>query len=202
MNQAENRKKNGTKLLEDVTTQQTTTAFVNSYKTATNSKAPSRLTRFCLDKKFFLWYDKIIDFGAGRFQKDRKHIEAVGPEYVPYEPTVTAKGRVLYKNKPEPAECVIMSNVLCVIPTREERVRAIVEAYSMALKDLIISVPIGYKPNGTPLNDGVITSIGTFQRTWEPGDLWTFLDEVQQAKWPWSARTKRLDYGIVAILKD
>lgn len=113
----------------------------------------------------------IFDYGCGRGD-DVRDLRANGilvagwdPYYAPDSP-ITA------------ADIVNLGFVINVIEDYEERREALKRAYHLSKKLLVVSTMLVNQnlPNGTPYNDGMVTTRGTFQKYYTQSELKQFIE--------------------------
>ena len=115
----------------------------------------------------------IFDYGCGRGD-DIKGLVANGlsaagwdPYYAPERPLINA-------------DLVNLGFVINVIESLDERVDALVRAFSLAKYLLIVSVMLanGNNTQGESFRDGVLTKRRTFQKYYTPAELKTFIERT------------------------
>lgn len=113
----------------------------------------------------------LFDYGCGRGD-DLEQLK---------EMEVTARGwdpHYRAAEKRQPADIVNLGFVINVIEDRSERDDAVRAAYKLATKFVVISALIGnpeYSGEVQEVRDGVITSIGTFQKYYLPDELENYI---------------------------
>lgn len=115
----------------------------------------------------------LFDYGCGRGDDLRglreNGLEAQGwdPYYAPDEPIVDA-------------DIVNLGFVINVIEDFDERLEALLRAWSLAREVLVVSVMLTNQndPRGQRFRDGVMTRRGTFQKYYTQAEIKAFLEEV------------------------
>ncbi|MBT6051955.1 MAG: DNA phosphorothioation-associated putative methyltransferase [Candidatus Scalindua sp.] len=113
----------------------------------------------------------LFDYGCGRgsdvdgLQQNNLHATGWDPYYAPDDVKVDA-------------DIVNLGFVLNVIESLEERVDALIGAYSYASKVLVVSVMLdnSNRATGRKYNDGVITQRGTFQKYYTQAEIKNFIE--------------------------
>lgn len=141
------------------------------HKTAIKRKALSLPVRTAIDNGWITNRDTVLDYGCGRgddvLNLQQRGIDASGydPHYGP--------------NTAYQADVVILNYVLNVIENPIERAEVLKNAFDYANQRLIVAVRSDKLPKtAKPYGDGVITSTGTFQRTYTVPELVTFVAET------------------------
>ena len=120
----------------------------------------------------------IFDYGCGRGD-DLRELEAHGLDAIGWDPNFQPD------NDKVSSDIVNMGFVLNVIEDQDERLEAILSAWELAEKFLVVSVMLAnesYIRQFTPYKDGVITSRNTFQKYYTQSEIKSYierhLDEV------------------------
>jgi hypothetical protein len=142
------------------------TSPYNTHLTQIPRTRISAPTRFLLESD--LIFGNVLHHGAGRAQHDSvAMLRTPGvidvQEYDPYGPYWTQRDSRLLAND---YDVVVSNYVLNTLPPAE-RQRVVNELGAVSTQHLFIAVRSD-KVSGTPYEDGVITSRGTFQRTYTP----------------------------------
>lgn len=132
----------------------------------------SKPARLALGKGLVSSDDTYLDYGCGR-GGDVERLSARGIE---------ASGWAPYwrpEPPPKPANVVACVYVLNVIEVPEERSEALLRAWDLARRLLIVAARVD-KPSytGTPYGDGVVTRIGTFQHFYTRKSLGEYIRSV------------------------
>ena len=146
-----------------------------------------------LAKSGFLEGDhSIFDYGCGRGD-DLRELEAHGLDAIGWDPNFQPD------NDKVASDIVNLGFVLNVIEDQDERLEALLGAWELADKLLVVSVMLANEPfinQFTPYKDGVITSRNTFQKYYAQNEIKNYierhLDEMTVAVAP----------GIFYIFKD
>jgi DNA phosphorothioation-associated putative methyltransferase len=115
-----------------------------------------------------------FDFGCGR-GGDVAGLEALGIAAAGWDPVHAAA------NPRRKADVVNFGYVANVIEDPSERTRALIEAWSLANKTLIVSARLQWEPSalkGRPHGDGLVTARGTFQRYFSHEELRAWIEST------------------------
>ncbi len=115
----------------------------------------------------------VFDYGCGRGDDlcglQENGIQALGwdPHYAP-------------DNQKQISNIVNLGFVINVIEDINERIEALQGAYSLTQELLVVSVMLANQnaTRGKPLNDGILTSRGTFQKYYTPNELKIFIEQI------------------------
>lgn len=115
----------------------------------------------------------IFDYGCGRGD-DLRGLQENGIEAAGWDPHYAPKQA---KRK---AHIVNLGFVINVIEDREERLAALMGAYSLAEELLVVSAMLANPAavRGNPYGDGVLTSRNTFQKYYDQGELQAYITEA------------------------
>ena len=146
----------------------------NRRKTAIVRTDYSRPIRIALTDGLIDPTTTVFDYGCG-LGDDVRHLGLQGISSWGWDPEHRQDATLA------PARIVNLGYVLNVIEDIEERVECLKQAWSFAQGTLIVSARLAtdtadLKPAGA-YGDGVVTSIGTFQKFYEHGELKDWLDE-------------------------
>ena len=146
----------------------------NRYKTTISRSDYSRPIRMAIADGLIGPTTTVFDYGCG-LGDDVRHLALRGVPSWGWDPEHQRDGTLA------PARIVNLGYVVNVIEDLEERVECLECAWSFAQDTLIVSARLAtdtaeLRPTGT-YADGVVTSIGTFQKFYEQGELKDWLDE-------------------------
>ena len=146
----------------------------NRRKTAIARTDYSRPIRIALADSLIDTTTTVFDYGCG-LGDDVRHLGLRGIPSWGWDPEHRQDAN------PAPARIVNLGYVVNVIEDIEERAECLKRAWSFAQGTLIVSARLApdtadLKPTGA-YGDGVVTSIGTFQKFYEHGELKDWLDE-------------------------
>lgn len=120
----------------------------------------------------------VFDYGCGKADDIEllrgMHVKASGwdPHYLSDRPKSSA-------------DIVNLGYVVNVIEDREERDQAVRDSFALAKRFLVVSALVGnpeYSGPTNDLNDGVVTSIGTFQKYYLPDELENYVRSVVRSQ--------------------
>ena len=146
----------------------------NRRKTAIARTDYSRPVRIALTDGLIDPTTTVFDYGCG-LGDDVRHLSLRGISSWGWDPEHRQDATLA------PARIVNLGYVVNVIEDTEERVECLKQAWSFVQDTLIVSARLAtdtadLKPTGV-YGDGVVTSIGTFQKFYEQGELKDWLDE-------------------------
>jgi len=147
---------------------------IQRHKTALSRNNYSRPVQHLLKSELLTKQTTFFDYGCGKGD-DVSALQALGFRASGWDP------HFFLKEKKQSAEIVNLGFVLNVIEDQEERKSALRNAWNLSKKLLIISViSIWDRPENDlmPLSDGHVTSKGTFQKYYEPGELKAYVDNI------------------------
>ncbi len=134
----------------------------------------------------------IFDYGCGRGD-DLRELEAHGLDAIGWDPNFQPD------NEKVNSDIVNLGFVLNVIEDQDERLDALLSAWDLTQKFLIVSVMLAndnYITQFTPYKDGVITSRNTFQKYYAQSEIKSYIERsLQEEAIPVSP-------GIFYIFKD
>lgn len=114
----------------------------------------------------------VFDYGCGRGE-DVKYLQSQGINAAGWDPhyrpeTVHAK-----------ADVVTLGYVLNVIEDPRERQVAVLKAYELAQRALVVAVRVDHSlETGTEFSDGLLTSRGSFQKLYKQSEFKEYLERV------------------------
>ena len=145
-----------------------TTLSANRHKTAISRTDYSRPIRTALADGLITPQATVFDFGCG-LGDDLRHLGLRGISSWGWDPAHRQDGGL------ESAEVVNLGYVVNVIEDVDERAKCLMRAWSYAQKALIVSARLASQTHEfTPVaqyGDGCVTSISTFQKLYEQGEL-------------------------------
>ena len=145
----------------------------NRYKTAISRTDYSRPIRTALADGLIRPGVSVFDYGCG-LGDDVRHLSELGVNSWGWDPRHRRDGPLVS------ADVVNLGYVVNVIEDARERAECLARAWSYAEKVLIVSARLASQtPNLTPggrYADGCVTSVSTFQRLYEQGELKEWLD--------------------------
>ena len=146
----------------------------NRRKTAITRTDYSRPVRIALTDGLIDPTTTVFDYGCG-LGDDIRHLGLHGCQSWGWDPEHRPDGPQAH------AQIVNLGYVVNVIEDAEERIECLKRAWSFAQGTLIVSARLAtdtadLKPAGA-FGDGIVTSIGTFQKFYEQGELKEWLDE-------------------------
>ncbi|MFV7770141.1 DNA phosphorothioation-associated putative methyltransferase [Shewanella marisflavi] len=118
----------------------------------------------------------LFDYGCGRGD-DLRELEAHGLDVLGWDPVF------LPDNDKVNSDIVNLGFVLNVIEDQDERLEALLSAWELAEKILVVSVMLaneGYIAQFQPYKDGVITSRNTFQKYYAQSEIKGYLESSLQ----------------------
>ena len=134
----------------------------------------------------------ILDYGSGRGQ-DAERLRRLGLKVDAWDP------HFLPDSHPTPSRVVLLTYVLNVIESPEERIDVLREAWDLTQGTLVVSCRLTWdarKVRGVPTEDGVLTSRGTFQHLFTPLELRGFVDSVT------TSRSVQATPGVVYVFRE
>jgi len=118
----------------------------------------------------------IFDYGCGRGD-DLRELEAHGLDVLGWDPNFRPDSDKIN------SDIVNLGFVLNVIEDQDERLEALLTAWELADKFLIVSVMLGnesYIAKFTPYKDGVVTSRNTFQKYYQQSEIKLYIERNLQ----------------------
>lgn len=119
-----------------------------------------------------------LDYGSGRGQ-DVSRLRRMGVLASGWDPFFAPETPVM------PHEVVLLTYVLNVIESSEERENTLRLAWNNTERILVVSTRLAWdarRVSGTQVDDGVMTSRGTFQHLFQPSELRAYVEQVTGAK--------------------
>jgi len=175
-----------------VNTQEASEKEIDRHKTALVRHELSSPMK-TLAKNGFLSGDySIFDYGCGRGD-DLRELEAHGLEALGWDPNFSPDTDKVNSS------IVNMGFVINVIEDQDERIDAVLGAWDITDKLLIVSAMLAnesYLAQFTPYKDGVITSRNTFQKYFTQAELKTYIERVLEEE------PIAVSPGIFYIFKD
>ena len=154
------------------------TILIERHKAALKRSELSRPVRIALESNIFKEGTTFFDYGCG-CGEDIKQIDDLGysssgwdPYYRPDAPQ-------------EPAEIVNLGYILNVIEDIAERRQALIKAWSLTQRVLIVSAQVLVDDRRRGLvayGDGVVTNRNTFQKYYEQEELKLYIDQVLEVE--------------------
>jgi len=150
------------------------TRKIERHRTAIVRRGLSRPVRLALEARLFEEDATFFDYGCGhgvdvRVIGERGYASSGwDPYYFP-------------ENETRPADIVNLGYVINVIECQQERREALLQAWSLARKVLIVAarvLPVERGKDDLPYGDGLITSRNTFQKYYEQQELKHYIDSV------------------------
>lgn len=120
----------------------------------------------------------LLDYGSGRGQ-DAERLRRLGLEVDHWDPYFAPDA------EPVARQVVLLTYVLNVIEDPLERVEVLRQAWGLAQRTLVVSCRLTWdarKLKGTPTEDGLVTSRGTFQHLFTPLELRELVDSVTRSR--------------------
>lgn len=146
-------------------------------RTAIVRKTFSRPVRLALEARLFETATTFFDYGCGH-GIDADLLAARGYYSSGWDPYYFPNNTI------EAADIVNLGYVINVIECPQERREALLSAWSLTKKMLIVAartLPVEKGKGDTPYNDGIITSRRTFQRYYGQRELKEYIDSVLSA---------------------
>lgn len=148
------------------------------HRTAIVRKTFSRPVRLALEAKLFETTTTFFDFGCGH-GIDTDLLSARGYDSGGWDPYYFPNNII------KAADIVNLGYVINVIECPQERREALLSAWSLARKMLIVAartLPVEKGKGDIPYSDGILTSRRTFQKYYGQRELIDYLDSVLNAK--------------------
>ena len=140
---------------------------VDRHKTAMRRQHLSQPMQIIQKYGYLNGDNSVFDYGCGRGD-DVQALRELSIQVDGWDPHFRPN------NDRKTADIVNIGYVVNVIESREERDQALLSAFGLAKKFLVVSALIGnpdYSGHSKEVRDGVITSIGTFQKYYGPDEL-------------------------------
>ncbi|MBP0031068.1 DNA phosphorothioation-associated putative methyltransferase [Roseofilum sp. Guam] len=176
----------------EATVNTTYAPVIESYKAAMVRKELSRPMRLALEAELFTPETTFFDYGCG-YGEDIKQIAKKGYSSGGWDP---------YYRPDTPlheADVVNLGYVINVIEDQGERREALVKAWELTQKVLVVSAQVLISAASDRLMayaDGVITQRNTFQKYYEQEELKTYIDRVLEVD------AVPVDLGIYFVFRD
>lgn len=165
---------------------------IQRHKAAIPRKALSRPVRLAVEAELFTEHTTFFDYGCG-YGGDVQRIAEQGYQSAGYDPYYSPHTPCLE------ADIVNLGYVINVIECQIERRDALIKAWNLARKVLIVSaqVLVDTQEKGMmAYGDGVITSRNTFQKYYQQEELKVYIDQVLEAD------SIPLDLGVYVVFRD
>jgi DNA phosphorothioation-associated putative methyltransferase len=147
---------------------------VERHKTAIVRRDLSRPVKLAFDAGLFERAATFFDYGCG-YGTDVKIVAARGFVSNGWDPYYFSNNSI------QPADIVNIGYVINVIEFETERSNALIEAWSLAQRVLLVAARVDVREVGKGYiawNDGYITSKNTFQKFYEQKELKNYIDQV------------------------
>ncbi|CCN82727.1 conserved hypothetical protein [Vibrio nigripulchritudo SFn27] len=174
--------KKGFKLIEgrlhrtDIDTEEQPEVGIDRHRTAIVRHELSAPMKLLAKSGFLDGSYSIFDYGSGRGD-DLRELEAHGLDVLGWDPNFQPD------NEKIQSDVVNLGFVLNVIEDQDERLEAILNAWDLAEKVLIVSVMLAndkYISQFKPYKDGVITTRNTFQKYYAQSEIKTYIEHSLQ----------------------
>ncbi len=168
------------------------TPKIERHKAAIVRKHLSRPVRLAFDAELFQENLTFFDYGCGH-GGDVKRMAGKGIKSAGWDPYYAPK------NQPEKADIVNLGYIINVIEDQAERRDALIQAWELTEKVLIVAAQILIADRNKGLmayGDGVITRRNTFQKYYEQEELKTYIDQVLEVN------SIPIDLGIYFVFRD
>jgi len=147
---------------------------ISRHKTAISRANLSRPIQLALDLGLISSGCSVFDYGCGRGD-DVRGLKALKIDCDGWDPTYNPDG---IKHE---ADIVNLGYVVNVIENTSERHSALLEAWSLAKRALVVSARLNHESKGIelkPFGDGFITAKGTFQKYFTQQELRAWIDNA------------------------
>lgn len=165
---------------------------IERHKAAIVRKTLSRPVKLCLEAELLPKQATFFDYGCGH-GKDAKLLAAKGIKTAGWDPYYAP-------DKPrQAADIVNLGYVINVIEDQTERREALIKAWELTQKILIVSaqILIADRDRGVmAYSDGIITRRNTFQKYYQQEELKTYIDQVL------GVDSIPIDLGIYFVFRD
>ncbi len=140
----------------------------NSHLAAMHRKRLSSTARLIVKSGLVSTDESFLDYGCGR-GFDFQALQKLGYNSLGYDPYYFPDTKL------EPTDVVMFSYVLNVIQDLEERREALLNAWSLTRKRMIVAAVVR---GPAIIDDGTITKIGTFAKEWKHIELKSFIEST------------------------
>ena len=154
------------------------TILIERHKAALKRSELSRPVRIALESNIFKAETTFFDYGCG-CGEDIKQIDNLGYASSGWDPYYRPDAAR------EPAEIVNLGYILNVIEDIAERRQALIEAWSLTQRVLIVSAQVLVDDRRRGLvayGDGIVTRRNTFQKYYEQEELKLYIDQVLEVE--------------------
>ena len=164
---------------------------IQRHKAAIRRTAISRPVRLAMEAGLLDEPTTVLDYGCGRGD-DMRRLKKAGHDVVGWDPHYRPKG------VRRPSDIVNLGYVLNVIEHPRERLETLRAAWDLTLKALVVSTLVSVDaPGGVlPFGDGVVTTIGTFQKYFDQQELENVLRQQT------GVEPVALGLGVFALARD
>lgn len=148
--------------------------IIDRHKAAIVRKSLSRPVRLALESGLFSEHTTFFDYGCG-YGGDIEHIFQQGYQSSGWDPYYRSNSNCL------PADVVNIGYVINVIEDPKERREALIKAWELTQRVLIVSAQVLINDSNQGLvayGDGIITRRNTFQKYYEQEELKVYIDQV------------------------
>lgn len=148
-------------------------AIISRHKAAIHRKELSKPVRLAMESGLLLEGTTVLDFGCGHGD-DVRLLREQGYQAVGWDPFFRPDVNLQRKN------LVNVGFVLNVIEQPAERIATLKKAWALAAETLIVGVLVqgDAKGSAVPFADGVVTSIGTFQKYFGHKEIESLIERV------------------------
>lgn len=164
----------------------------NRHRTAIGRVGLSMPARQALNDGVLDSCETILDYGSGRGQ-DVKRLRSMGRVVQGWDPHFAPE------TVPQASAAVLLTYVLNVIDAAHERVETLKSAWRLTGKVLVVSARLTWdarRVRGEDMDDGVLTSRGTFQHLYSSSELRSLVEQAT------GARCVNATPGVVYAFRD
>lgn len=168
------------------------TPKIERHKAAMFRTELSRPMKLAIEAGFLAEGTRIFDYGCGR-GKDLEWLQEQGYSCQGWDPYYRSETAFTA------AEVVNLGYVINVIESQKERREALIKAWELTERVLIVSAQILVRDrnnNHIPYGDGVVTRRNTFQKYYEQEELKLYIDQVL------GVDSVPMDLGVYAVFRD
>ena len=154
------------------------TILIERHKAAIKRNDLSRPVRIALEADLFQEGTTFFDYGCG-YGEDLKQIASLGFTSSGWDPYYQPKSAI------EPADVVNLGYIINVIEDLVERRQALLSAWELTRKVLIVSAQVLVDDRRRGLmayGDGIVTNRNTFQKYYEQEELKLYIDRVLEVE--------------------